>query len=95
MIGDCRRVTRAVVRFSIYQGYTVLREFLFPVFIDVDCSIMFRPALFTVLILTIAVVAKKSAPDEKPDWAKKDIRDFSDVDLERLLDQWEVDIALL
>ena len=25
------------------------------------------------------------------DWAKKDIRDYSDADLERLLDQWEED----
>ncbi|CAB4064298.1 unnamed protein product [Lepeophtheirus salmonis] len=31
--------------------------------------------------------AKK--PEDKPDWAKKDIRDFSDSDMERLLEQWE------
>ncbi|KAF5300503.1 hypothetical protein FQA39_LY02302, partial [Lamprigera yunnana] len=29
--------------------------------------------------------------ENKPDWAKKDIRDYSDADLERLLDQWEED----
>lgn len=34
--------------------------------------------------------AKKFKEGEKPDWAKKDIRDYSDADLERLLDQWEV-----
>lgn len=34
--------------------------------------------------------AKKYKDDAKPDWAKKDIRDFTDADLERLLDQWEV-----
>lgn len=35
--------------------------------------------------------AKKFDEDSKPEWAKKDIRDFSDVDMERLLDQWEED----
>ncbi|CAL1269322.1 unnamed protein product, partial [Larinioides sclopetarius] len=34
---------------------------------------------------------KKSDKKEKPDWAKKDIRDFTDADLERLYDQWEED----
>lgn len=33
---------------------------------------------------------KKSDDKNKPNWAKKDIRDYSDADLERLLDQWEV-----
>lgn len=36
----------------------------------------------------VLVTAKKAA--DKPDWAKKDIRDYSDADMERLLDQWEV-----
>lgn len=35
--------------------------------------------------------SKKSKNDDKPDWAKKDIRDYSDADMERLLDQWEED----
>lgn len=35
--------------------------------------------------------AKKSDDTNKPEWAKKDIRDYSDADLERLLDQWEED----
>lgn len=42
-----------------------------------------------VLVLVGAVVLCKK-PQEKPEWAKKDIRDFSDADMERLLDQWEV-----
>ena len=33
--------------------------------------------------------ADVSAEHDKPDWAKKDIRDFSDADMERLFDQWE------
>lgn len=36
----------------------------------------------------LTVHAKK--PKEKPDWAKKDIKFYSDADMERLLDQWEV-----
>ncbi|XP_013782615.1 LDLR chaperone boca-like [Limulus polyphemus] len=37
------------------------------------------------------VIAKKSDKKEKPSWAKKDIRDYNDADLERLFDQWEED----
>ncbi len=33
--------------------------------------------------------AKK--PKEKPEWAKKNIADYSDADLERLYEQWEED----
>lgn len=42
------------------------------------------------VLLFISVHAKKFKENEKPDWAKKDIRDFSEADMERLLDQWEV-----
>lgn len=43
------------------------------------------------LVLLIAFVAsKKSTKEDKPEWAKKDIRDYNEADLERLLDQWEV-----
>ncbi|XP_004932103.1 LDLR chaperone boca [Bombyx mandarina] len=42
------------------------------------------------LILWISLCSAKKAA-QKPDWAKKDIRDFSDADMERLLDQWEED----
>ncbi|KAG4067683.1 hypothetical protein HA402_005455 [Bradysia odoriphaga] len=34
---------------------------------------------------------KKADEKNKPSWAKKDIRDFNDADMERLLDQWEED----
>lgn len=33
---------------------------------------------------------KKADEKDKPSWAKKDIRDYNDADMERLLDQWEV-----
>ncbi|GIY60936.1 LDLR chaperone boca, partial [Caerostris extrusa] len=37
------------------------------------------------------ICCKKADQKEKPDWAKKDIRDYTDADLERLYDQWEED----
>ncbi|XP_050431898.1 LDLR chaperone boca [Adelges cooleyi] len=47
--------------------------------------------LMSVLATAVMVVAKKSSDNSKPDWAKKDIRDYTEADLERLLDQWEED----
>merc|ERR1712226_843204 len=48
--------------------------------------------ILTVVIFFIYFTSgKKSKDGDKPDWAKKDIRDYSDADLERLLDQWEED----
>lgn len=41
-----------------------------------------------IYLLVCIVTCKK--PEKKPDWAKKDIRDYTDADMERLLDQWEV-----
>ncbi|KAH8309537.1 hypothetical protein KR059_011640 [Drosophila kikkawai] len=51
---------------------------------------------YIVFILALAplVLAKKFKEEEKPAWAKKDIRDYSEADLERLLDQWEARPAL-
>lgn len=44
----------------------------------------------TFLLLITIAASKKSTKENKPEWAKKDIRDYSEADLERLLDQWEV-----
>ncbi|KAL5244155.1 hypothetical protein ACI65C_011565 [Semiaphis heraclei] len=52
---------------------------------------MIRSAVLVALVLTAAVVAKKSPDGEKPSWAKKDINSYSEADMERLLDQWEED----
>jgi hypothetical protein len=42
------------------------------------------------LLLAVSLVrCKKFTKEEKPEWAKKDIRDFSEADMERLLEQWE------
>lgn len=48
--------------------------------------------IFIILIIALVApaISKKSSKDDKPEWAKKDIRDYSEADLERLLDQWEV-----
>ena len=49
------------------------------------------------LVLSLAVIllivlkcanSTEERADEK--WKKKDVRDYTDADLERLLDQWEV-----
>lgn len=49
---------------------------------------------FVILLMfalcTSCVFCKKKTK-EKPDWAKKDVRDYNDADLERLYDQWEED----
>lgn len=55
---------------------------------------MRKVAILVLLALAVCcrvVEAKKSDPENKPEWAKKDIRDYTEADLERLLDQWEED----
>merc|ERR1711936_787823 len=50
-----------------------------------------RPLVVAVLACVLTSHAKKAKEGEKPDWAKKDVRDFNDHDLQRLLDQWDED----
>lgn len=46
-----------------------------------------------IVVLSLGVNSKKSGDDEeKPTWTKKKITDYSDADMERLLDQWNVRI---
>ncbi|XP_028133896.1 LDLR chaperone boca [Diabrotica virgifera virgifera] len=52
---------------------------------------MVKLVIFCVLLLGFHVMGKKSKDGEKPEWAKKDIRDYTEADMERLLDQWEED----
>ncbi|XP_061383789.1 LDLR chaperone boca [Danaus plexippus] len=48
--------------------------------------------LYLIILVCVTLTsAKKYNDEEKPAWAKKDIRDFSDADMERLFDQWEED----
>lgn len=53
-----------------------------------------RKSLLCYLVLiccaVMCVSGAKNKDGEKPAWAKKDIRDYTDADLERLLDQWDV-----
>ena len=53
-----------------------------------------RASVTQVVVLTcflLTAQAKKTKDSEKPDWAKKDVRDYTDHDLQRLLDQWDED----
>lgn len=43
---------------------------------------------FTYLVLSLIVLIIGGPKDEK--WKKKDVRDYTDADLERLYEQWEV-----
>ncbi|GAB6032054.1 mesoderm development candidate 2 [Chamberlinius hualienensis] len=47
--------------------------------------------LLVISLIFANISCKKFKDEEKPVWAKKDIRDYSEADLERLLDQWEED----
>lgn len=58
-------------------------------------SKMLRLALVVVALVVMVTVAKKSAPGEKPSWANKDISFYTEADMERLLDQWEVHIIII
>lgn len=50
--------------------------------------------LLSVAFLIIAVRADvNSDENEKPAWTKKKITDYSDADMERLLDQWNVSMG--
>uniref|UniRef100_A0A2P2I0N1 LDLR chaperone boca-like n=2 Tax=Hirondellea gigas TaxID=1518452 RepID=A0A2P2I0N1_9CRUS len=46
--------------------------------------------VFLVCIISVIQCRKHDGKD-KPKWAKKDIGDYNEVDMERLLDQWEED----
>lgn len=45
-----------------------------------------------VIILMLTALVKCKEDDEKPEekWKKKDLTDYTDADIERLYDQWEV-----
>lgn len=47
---------------------------------------------YVVILLFYGTDCKKYDDANKPSWAKKDIRDYSEADMERLFDQWEVRI---
>lgn len=51
-----------------------------------------RVVVLVCLMLTSYCAKEKSKENEQ--WKKKNIRDYSEADLERLYDQWEVCIEL-
>ena len=55
------------------------------------CRAMNLLAYTACLSIIVLTTAKKANDEGKPDWAKKNIQDYTDADLERLLDQWEED----
>lgn len=62
----------------------------------VTSSKQFQLILMLVVCLVVTVNAKKDDDrKEKPAWAKKKLTDYSDADMERLLDQWNVRIILI
>ena len=55
----------------------------------------FSLLILTLYLLKVHVQCKKNSPDDKKTgdaekWKKKDVRDYSDADVERLFEQWEV-----
>ena len=51
-----------------------------------------------IITLTFSAYAKKKSGADSTDaadkWKKKDVRDYTDADLERLFEQWEVGVSL-
>lgn len=54
-----------------------------------------RCLLILLVVLQVVLSKKKDDLKEKRDekWKKKDVRDYSDADVERLYDQWEVSVC--
>ena len=53
--------------------------------------------VMVVLLLSATIVhgngkGKSDSSDESNKWKKKDVRDYTDVDIERLFEQWEVGV---
>lgn len=55
---------------------------------------MLNKYITLVLCVTFVLVVEAKKAEEKPGWAKKDIRDYNDADMERLLDQWNVSLFI-
>lgn len=51
---------------------------------------MHGPTLVLLSLVAFSLVNAKKA-EEQPDWAKKDPIHYTDVDVERLLEQWDED----
>ena len=62
------------------------------------CNFTFSLIFLFVFLYSVPTLCSNSKDKEKSDekagekdkWKKKDVRDYTDADLERLFDQWEV-----
>ncbi|XP_070184022.1 LRP chaperone MESD-like [Littorina saxatilis] len=44
---------------------------------------------FLLVVLCVSAITAKKDEEESEKWKKKDVRDYTDADVERLFDQWE------
>lgn len=65
-----------------------------PLYRKMACTITFilRTFLILLFIVTFSQCAKEKSEEnvDKDKWKKKDVRDYTDADIERLYDEWEV-----
>jgi hypothetical protein len=47
--------------------------------------------LLVMAVCLAGAAGKKAADEEKPDWTKKEVKDYTDDDMNRLLAQWDED----
>lgn len=63
------------------------------------CTVTFTLILFIFLtfstFITLSTKDKTKESDQKNAWKKKDVRDYTDADIERLYDEWEVSLSLV
>jgi len=53
-------------------------------------EVKFLLLLFLISLFLVLFVKSEKAEDASEKWKKKDIRDYTDADVERLYEQWEV-----
>lgn len=58
----------------------------------INLSKKYSSVMLLVVCLVVFTIAKTDSEKDKPAWAKKKITDYSDADMERLLDQWNVSV---
>jgi len=66
----------------------LLRKFTFAH--NTMAEVKFLLLINLISLFLISFVALEEAEDASEKWKKKDIRDYTDADVERLYEQWEV-----
>ena len=74
-----------------------LKKIVFPIFpykftfvYNSMAEVKFLLLLFLISLFLVLFVKSEKAEDASEKWKKKDIRDYTDADVERLYEQWEV-----